>query len=125
MAKVYDTHGQQSHGQQSHGHGHSEQGGAHEDHGSTKLYWLVGVILAIVTAIEVFWPLLGLNHVGMIGGLIALMLLKGAMVVMWFMHLKGDFNIFKFVFLAPLMIAVVFVLGFLYLFAGTHPGIAG
>ncbi|KAB8139612.1 cytochrome C oxidase subunit IV family protein [Chloroflexia bacterium SDU3-3] len=100
---------------------HGEE--AHEDH--TGLYWLVAAILAIVTIVEVFWPFIGLGHTAVIGGLIALMVLKGTMVVMWFMHMKGDRNIFKFVFLAPFTLAVLFVLAFLALFSGTHPGIAG
>lgn len=118
MAKVYDT--SKTNAPANHGHDSD-----HSAHGSTKLYWLIGVTLAIVTAIEVAWPALGLGHVGMVAGLIALMVLKGAMVIMWFMHLKGDFNVFKFVFIAPFLIAVLFVLAFIGLFAGTHPGIAG
>ncbi|MBC8161080.1 MAG: oxidase [Roseiflexaceae bacterium] len=89
------------------------------------MYWLIGTILAIVTAVEVFWPLLGVGEVGLVGGLVALMILKGAMVVMWFMHLKGDAPVFQFVFIAPLTLAVVFVLAFLLLFEGTHAGVAG
>lgn len=119
MAKVFQGQGSSA------TTGHAAQGEAHNDHGSTGLYWLVGIILAIITAIEVLWPALGLGHVGMVGGLMALMILKGAMVVMWFMHLKGDASVFQFVFIAPLTLAVLFVLGFLLLFSGTHNGVAG
>ena len=120
MAKVYGEPAKGGH--ESHG-GHADHAG--EEHGSTGLYWLIGIILAIVTAVEVAWPLLGLSAYGLVGGLIALMVLKGAMVVMYFMHLKGDFSIFKFVFVAPFILAVAFVLAFIALFAGEHPGIAG
>lgn len=120
MAKVYPA---QTPAHDTGAHGNADA--AHGEHGSTKLYWLIGLILAIVTAIEVVWPSIGLGHVGLVAGLIALMVLKGAMVIMWFMHLKGDFNVFKFVFLAPFLIAFLFVLAFLGLFAGTHPGVAG
>lgn len=124
MAKVFNT--QKSTPPAAHSTGaHKADDAAHGEHGSTKLYWLIGVTLAIVTAIEVFWPALGLNHVGLVAGLIALMILKGAMVIMWFMHLKGDFKIFQFIFIAPFLIAVLFVLAFIGLFAGTHPGVAG
>ena len=119
MAKVYDTHGASAHMP------HATHDETHGEHGSTGMYWLIGTILALVTAIEVFWPVLGLNHVGLVSGLIGLMILKGTMVVMWFMHLKGDFSVFKFVFIVPLTLAFVFIVAFIGLFAGTHPGIAG
>ena len=116
MAKMYSA-------TPAHAEAHADETHAHES--GTGLYVLIGVTLAIVTAVEVLWPTLGLSAAGMVGGLVALMILKGTMVVMWFMHLKGDNNAFVFVFLAPFMIAIAFVMGFLFLFAGTHPGIAG
>ena len=118
--KVYET--KASSAQPAHTTSHDA---SHQEHGSTGMYWLIGAILAIVTTIEVFWPVLGLGTVGLVSGLVALMILKGSMVVMWFMHLKGDFTIFRFVYIVPLTLAIVFILGFLFLFNGTHPGIAG
>ena len=53
-----------------------------------------------------------------------LSLAKGSMVVMFFMHLRGDARIFKFLFIAPFCIAVSMILIFLTLFSG-HVGIAG
>jgi caa(3)-type oxidase subunit IV len=98
---------------------------AHDaDHSSSRLYWIIGIILAIVTIVEVFWPSIGMNEGAVVGGLMALMFLKGSMVVMYFMHLKGDPNIFSFVFVAPFLLAVSFVMAFLVLI-GSHVGIAG
>lgn len=97
----------------------------HSAHGATKLYWIIGIILAAVTLLEVFWPSLGFNVYAVLGGLFALMFLKGVMVVLFFMHLKGDPNIFKLIYIAPFTLAVSFVVAFIVLFTGTHPGIAG
>jgi len=45
-------------------------------------------------------------------------------VVMFFMHLKGDAGIFKFVFLVPLAFATTLLLSFMVLLS-EHVGIAG
>ena len=55
--------------------------------------------------------------------LFVLMFAKGIGVVMYFMHLQGDFKIFQFVFIIPFMIAVSFVLGMLTLLG--HPDVIG
>lgn len=105
----------------------SHDGAHHEEahHGSTKMYWIIGAILAVVTIAEVIWPSIGLNDYAVLSGLMIMMVFKGAMVVMFFMHLKGDPNIFKFVFVAPFLIAVSFVMSFIVLFYTGHVGIAG
>ena len=98
----------------------------HEDHTehSTRFYWIVGAILAVVTAIEVAVTFLHIPHPILVGILLVLSVFKGAAVVMFFMHLKGDRLPYQLVFLAPLCLAVTFILVMVLLFS-THVGIAG
>ena len=56
--------------------------------------------------------------------LMVMMVVKGAAVVMFFMHLRGDANVFKFLFIAPLLMATSMLIAFLALFSG-HVGIGG
>ncbi|MFM2308469.1 MAG: hypothetical protein RLY87_589 [Chloroflexota bacterium] len=102
--------------------GHDE---AHESH-STKFYWIIGAILAVVTALEVaiFLVQASLSEATFLVILLGLALIKGAGVIAFFMHLRGDAKIFQFVFLVPLTFAFTFCLAMLKLFSH-HVGIAG
>lgn len=102
-----------------------EQGG--ESHGD-RFYWIVAAVLVVVTALEV--TLYVVNERELIAKwleiaiLLVLSTIKGAAVVMYFMHLKGDAKIFKFVFIVPFSFAVTLCLAFLLIFS-TYAGIAG
>ncbi len=93
------------------------------DHPSDALYWKVGGMLGILTLLEVgtyfitddpysheLAPLL-------IGGLLALMVIKFITIISFFMHLKFDSRIFRFVFVAGLVLAVGVYLAVLSTFA--------
>lgn len=105
---------------------------AHDE--STRRYWVIGGILAVITIVEVLVSLPGVIYSAenpdftaqliLVALLMILSLAKGSMVVMFFMHLKGDARVFKFLFIVPFVIAVSMVLVFLTLFS-THVGIAG
>jgi cytochrome c oxidase subunit IV len=105
-------------------HAHEDAGHGHSD----RFYWIVALVLAIVTALEV--TLFVVNEGGMIAKwievtiLLVLSTIKGAAVVMYFMHLKGDAKIFQFVFIVPFSFAVTLLLMFLAIFAN-YEGIAG
>ncbi len=92
------------------------------DH-STRFYWIVGAILAVITIIEV-----GVTFV--LGGILLLIVLlvlsviKGGAVVMFFMHLRGDARVFQMLFIAPFLLAVSMLLALMAL-TGTHVGIGG
>ena len=107
----------------------------HESHGATpRFYWTIGAILAVITIVEVIiaWPNLFYSadnpefttRLIVVPILMLLSLAKGAMVVMFFMHLKGDAGVFKFLFIVPFVIATSMISVFLVLFSG-HVGIAG
>jgi caa(3)-type oxidase subunit IV len=102
----------------------SAEGHTAEHHEGTRLYWVIGAILAVVTIIEVAITFAPIPHWIIVTVLLILSVMKGAGVVMYYMHLKGDARIFQFVFLVPLLLATVMVLMFLLLFS-THVGIAG
>jgi cytochrome c oxidase subunit 4/cytochrome o ubiquinol oxidase operon protein cyoD len=105
-------------------HTHDDAGHGHSD----RFYWMVALVLVIVTALEV--TLFVVNESGLIAKwieiavLLMLSTIKGAAVVMYFMHLKGDAKIFQFVFIVPFSFAVTLLLMFLAIFAN-YEGIAG
>jgi cytochrome c oxidase subunit 4 len=113
MAATHDTHGE----------------------GSTRFYWIIGAILAVITIVEVVVALPGVLYSAehpdptmqliLVLLLIVLALAKGSMVVMFFMHLKGDARVFQLLFIAPFLLAVSMLAVFLVLFLPGHVGIAG
>ena len=111
-----DTHSQ---GELTHAHPHAGPH-AHEDHTSGHPTWrtyvVIGVILTVITAIEV-----AIFYVEALASLLVplLLVLSGAkfiIVVMFYMHLKFDSKIFGRVFYAPLFLAALVVLGLIILF---------
>jgi cytochrome c oxidase subunit 4/cytochrome o ubiquinol oxidase operon protein cyoD len=101
---------------------------------STRIYWTIGAILAVITIVEVIVAYPGLIYTPgnpdltavyiLVPILMVLSLAKGSMVVMFFMHLRGDASIFKFLFVVPFLIASLMILVFLGLFS-QHVGIGG
>jgi cytochrome c oxidase subunit 4/cytochrome o ubiquinol oxidase operon protein cyoD len=96
---------------------HTEQ-----DH-STRFYWIVGAILAVITIVEVLVTFV-LGGIPLLIVLLVLSVIKGAAVVMFFMHLRGDARVFQFLFIAPFLMAVSMLLAFLAI-NSVHVGIGG
>ena len=67
-----------------------EAGHARHIHPSAKEYVRIGMILVVLTALEVWISYSGLPHGLLIGLLFFLAFVKFALVVLWFMHLKFD-----------------------------------
>jgi len=87
----------------------------HDDHGghaSVKFYWMIGGILAVLTAMEVaaFYMELGSIEAPF---LLILSAAKFVLVVMFFMHLRFDSVIFTGVFMAGVVLAA-FVISALF-----------
>jgi cytochrome c oxidase subunit 4 len=87
-------------------------------HASTGTYLRIAAILVIITLIEVgvfyvpaFQPVL-------IPVLLILSLVKFVLVILFYMHLKFDSRLFAFLFGGPLFLAVVVMVGLLFLFFG-------
>jgi cytochrome c oxidase subunit 4 len=94
----------------------------HGGHASVGFYWMIGGILAVLTAMEVaaFYMDLGRIEAPL---LLALSAAKFAIVVMFFMHLKFDSRIFTGLFMAGLVLAT-FVISALYLLYQVLPSYA-
>ncbi len=85
-----------------------------EHHTDRFLFWIF-VWLAIVTFVELFVTVVenvALNRFLLIGLGVA----KFALVVMYFMHLKGDNKLYQMVFVGPLILATVVVISVIALF---------
>ena len=101
---------------------------------STRFYWTVAAVLAVVTIIEVAVSLNGVlvSHENpdptmqlvLLAILLVLAVVKGAGVVMFFMHLRGDARVYQLLFIAPFALASSMILVFLALFSN-YVGIGG
>jgi cytochrome c oxidase subunit IV len=100
-------------------HGHEAAAPAADApaHINWKTYVFIGVILAVVTALEVAAVESDLLPDGVvIPMLLILTAAKFFLVVLYYMHLKVDDPIFGRVFWAPLFLAVLVVIGLILLF---------
>ena len=71
--------------------GHQAAGEVHRAaHPSPKEYVRIGLILGVLTALEVAASYTGVSGAILIPTLFVLALIKFALVVLWFMHLKFD-----------------------------------
>jgi cytochrome c oxidase subunit 4 len=85
-------------------------------HASTRTYLVIAAVLTVITIVEV-----GVFYIPALHGILPPTLLilsatKFALVVGFYMHLKYDHNLFRAVFIAPLVIAVSVIIGLLFLF---------
>jgi cytochrome c oxidase subunit 4 len=94
-------------------------GHAHPD---AREYAMIASLLTIVTGFEVaLYFFTGVGHQTLVGMLMVLMVVKFAMVVGWYMHLKFDERLFTWIFCFGLAVAVVIVLSLVVLFEVFHP----
>jgi cytochrome c oxidase subunit 4 len=87
----------------------TRHGPAHTDksHPGPWVYIRIAVILAVVTAIEVVLFYLGLPDAALTSTLFFLSIIKFALVVLYFMHLRFDARIFRRLFMVGLILAPV------------------
>lgn len=78
-------------------------------HATVGFYWTIGIVLGIITALEVAVFYIPALHGVLVPVLLTLSAAKFALVVMFFMHLKFDSNVFSGVFLAGLVLATFMV----------------
>ncbi len=75
------------------------------DHPGLGVYWKIGAILAVLTALEVstyWWP----EGFWTASVLIILMIVKFALVALYFMHLKFDSKLLRSVFMGGMILAI-------------------
>lgn len=99
-------------------HGEHADGG----HASRGTYWLVAVILAIITLLEVAVFYVPAIRPVIVPTLLSLSAIKFALVVLFFMHLKYDKPVLTGVFLGGLVVATLIVLALMLLFGAIGPG---
>lgn len=69
---------------------------AHATHHSTqKVYWQIFVLLAVITALEVAIAYIDMPSWLLVSGLTVFMVMKFAVVVGYFMHLRHDIGLHK------------------------------
>ncbi len=85
-------------------------------HPSTGTYLAIATILTIITLVEVgrFYVVLFAPVLAPV--LLVLSAVKFSLVVMFYMHLKGDHMLFTLVFVGPLLIATAVLVALLFLF---------
>jgi cytochrome c oxidase subunit IV len=95
-----------------HEHGHDDE----HAHPGTMTYVVIGIALAILTALEVAVIYIPPLEPVVVPILLVLTAAKFILVVMFYMHLKMDNPVFTWVFVAPLMLAVFLIVSLIVLF---------
>ena len=94
----------------------------HDDayHPGTGEYIQIGIILAVLTGLEVALYFLELDEVIATPALLVLTAMKFLLVVLWFMHLRFDNPVFRrlFLFGTALAFSVFTVVGITFYFGG-------
>ena len=83
-----------------------DEGGTHHDHPGEGKYIKVALVLAVITAVEVAFSYWEAVEGILAPSLIAMSIVKFAIVVLYFMHLKFDSRLFRRLFVAGLCLAV-------------------
>ncbi|GAC1650189.1 MAG: hypothetical protein NVS4B3_08590 [Gemmatimonadaceae bacterium] len=92
--------------------------GIEHEHPTWSVYWKVAVILTLITILEV-WAYYIPSFVAsraFVPVLLVMSAAKFAIVVLFYMHLRYDHRLFRALFTGPLMIAIVTLVGLMFLF---------
>ena len=91
------------------------------DHPTAATYTKIAVTLVILTALEVAVYYVESIRAYLVPILIVLMIVKFALVAMYYMHLKQDSKLFSGLFVFPILIAIVVIIALIALFSVKHP----
>lgn len=91
-------------------------------HASKSTYWLIAVILGIITMLEVAVFYVPLLHAVIVPLLLVLSAAKFILVAMFFMHLKFDRPVLTTVFAGGIVVATVIILAMMLLFGTIGSG---
>jgi cytochrome c oxidase subunit 4 len=83
-----------------------EEGGTHHDHPGEAKYIKIALILAAITAVEVAFSYWEAVEGILAPSLILMSIVKFAIVVAYFMHLKFDSRLFRRLFVAGIALAI-------------------
>lgn len=87
-----------------------------EAHASRGTYWMVALVLAIITLLEVAVFYVPLLRTIIVPVLLVLSAAKFTLVAMFFMHLRYDRPILSVVFVSALLVATILILALMLLF---------
>ena len=90
-------------------------------HPTAATYTKIAATLVILTALEVAVYYVESIRAYLVPILIVLMIIKFALVAMFYMHLKQDSKLFSGLFIFPIFIAVVVIVALILLFSIKHP----
>ena len=100
---------------------HAQDGMVHEEkHASPQTYVRIAIILAIITVAEVVIYYVPAVRGVLIPALLVLSTAKFLMVVGFFMHLKFDHRLYRFMFGAGLVLTLAVYLALLAMFWSSH-----
>ena len=85
-------------------------------HASVGFYWMIGVVLAIITAVEVAVFYIPALSPVLVPVLLVLSAAKFTLVVMFFMHLRFDSPVLTGLFLAGIVLATFMVTALIVLY---------
>jgi cytochrome c oxidase subunit 4 len=96
---------------------HAAMGIEHE-HPTWSTYWKVGLILTLITVVEVwiyYIPAFVASRL-FVPSLLIMSAVKFVTVILFYMHLRYDHKLFRALFTGPLIIAMFTIVGLLFLF---------
>ena len=80
---------------------------AADEHPGPRQYVIVAIVLAVVTGLEVgLYYVKNLPNWVLIASLMILMIIKFALVALWFMHLRFDSRVYRRLFVTGIILAV-------------------
>jgi len=97
---------------------HHDAAHAVHQHPTWKQYKWVALVLFVITVVEV-WVYYIPSFVAsklFVPSLLIMSVVKFIIVVMYYMHLKYDHKLFRALFVGPLLVAVLTIMGLLFLF---------
>ncbi len=106
---------------------HAADAAHHVYHPSWKEYKWVALILLVITVVEVWSYYIPefVHSSAFVPLLLILSAVKFAIVVLFYMHLKYDHRLFRALFTGPLTIAILTIIGLMFLFSKIAIRLAG
>lgn len=96
--------------------GHAAGHEGHGDHPTTGFYWMIGIILAVLTFVEVAVYYIAAFEPVEVPLLVVLSTAKVILVMMYFMHLKFDSRVFTWVLMAGVVLATFMVVAMVVIY---------
>ncbi len=81
-----------------------------ESRTGVRTYVFVFIILAIITAVEIFLSTISISRETLRVLFLALSLAKASLVAAFFMHLRSDSKLYTYIFILPAVMFVLFAL---------------